>query len=178
MISQQGKIMDNELMSVYLVDCDLFTVLMYIGRASHQQIIDGALNQHFSHHKQAKIIGAYQDGRINIYRYSKNASLTFLGHEVPRLENGDYDFVRAVQSQIDSVTAGFILCGIPNGRWCTRILQSMTPEEIEICNDVVNLLFKKTPDLVDLYTANVMTGERNSGGLLHVQNKIECITQT
>ncbi len=54
----------------------------------------------------------------------------------------------------------------------------MTPEEIEICNDVVNLLyFKKAPDLVDLYTANVMTGERNSGGLLHVQNKIECIAQ-
>ncbi len=52
-------------------------------------------------------------GALTYTDTQKMHHLTFLGHEVTRLENGDYDFVRAVQSQIDSVTAGFILCGNP-----------------------------------------------------------------
>lgn len=168
--------MINETMAVYRVNGSASTELVYIGRANHEQILDGQPNQYHSPNKHTKIIGVYPDGRINIYQNTHDATLMCFGNEVKRLENGDYDFVSAVQAKIDSDHAGFILCEISNSRCCVRIYHSMTPKEITSCNDVANLLFKKSPDLVDPYTIDVLTGERNAGGLNYI-DKIELIAQ-
>lgn len=168
--------MNDETMAVYRMVYGATTELIYIGRASHQQIMGGILHNHYAHLSHTRIMGVYPDGRINIYQNTHDATLMCFGNEVKRLENGDYDFVSAVQAKIDPDHAGFILCKISNSRCCVRIYHSMTPKEITSCNDVANLLFKKSPDLVDPYTIDVLTGERNAGGLNYI-DKIELIAQ-
>ena len=93
--------MNNELMSVYRVS-DGVAKFVFMGQATHSQIINGALHEHYAQLPRVRIMGVLPSGYINVYEYEyerEYLKLMFYNTEVMKYKNGDYDFVNAILTE-------------------------------------------------------------------------------
>lgn len=160
--------MNNELMSVYRVS-DGVAKFIFMGQATHTQIINGALHEHYAHLPRVRIMGVLPSGYVNIYEYEREyTKLMFYSTEITKYKNGDYDFVNAILTETsvsDWDVVATIECGIAQNRWSMSVWHSWTQEEIAANNELLNVLYRTAPNLLDMYKFDHTSKQRIAGGL-------------